>query len=232
MPLHQIKLDHVSFAYGHLKVIDDVSLSVATDSFNLIIGPNGGGKTTLFKLMMGLLSPGVGTVSSPFDLTIGYVPQNLIFDPTFPITVEEFVLLGDMKLIRFWGSWKKEAIERAQTLLVEFEMDGLRKQTFGTLSGGQKQRALLARALMKNPSILFLDEPTAGLDPHTTRFLMNKLKTLKGNVTILVITHTLSELVNLSDHIYCMDRSLSVLSKEALCKHYDLGMFHSLGGAD
>lgn len=222
-----IDLVNMSFSYHGQLVLEDISLQIEDKKFYLFIGPNGGGKTTLFKIMMELIHPNQGKCVVKPAIRIGYVPQFLRFDPNFPLNVEDFVLMGNLSKIHWWGGWEKNAKKHAHALLEEFDLLPLKSHLMGELSGGQKQRALLARALVKNPEILFLDEPSSGLDVQTTKFFTKKLHELQSSMTILVITHTLSSLLDLANQVFLVHKHIKLLSKDKLCTHYDLGMYHS-----
>lgn len=213
----EIKISNLTFAYQKSSILQDVTLEITSGEFVGVIGPNGGGKTTLLKLLMGLLQPQTGSISlnnkPPEDLRphIGYVPQHLDFDLSFPISVREVVEMGG-------GG--------ADTLLEELQLTPFAKKPFGTLSGGQMQRALLARALAPNPQLLLLDEATSCVDNETSQTILAMLEKRKGEVTILMVTHELPTIVKNVDRILCVHRSCSLLDPKEVCEHYALGLYH------
>ena len=181
-----IELSQVSFSYGLVPVLQNVSLQVATGEFLGLVGPNAGGKSTLLKLVLGLLRPQRGRVQvlgrrpAQARRRIGYVPQYPGFARDFPISVEQVVLLGRLgagrgRMPGFFSSADRSAAYQA---LQEVEADDLAHRQIGALSGGQLQRVLLARALVAQPEILILDEPTANIDMRLESDIFDELKRL------------------------------------------------------
>ena len=164
-----VEVDHVSLSLGGEIVLDDVSLRVEADDYLALLGPNGGGKSTLLKLILGLLRPDRGAIrvfgESPRRARgqVGYVPQHVRFDLDFPIRVRDVVLMGRLAAHR-WGRFGSADRRAALEALERVEMQDLADRAIGTLSGGQLQRVLIARALVQRPRLLLLDEPTASLD--------------------------------------------------------------------
>lgn len=231
-----IEFRNVSFKYGELQVLKDINLTLKAGGFHLIIGPNGGGKTTLLMLLMGLIEPTSGKVlingNSPksHQAKIGYLPQCYIFDQQFPLSVLEFVMMGAISKLRWYGAWPKEVYEKAEHVLAEVEMLPNKNRQIGMLSGGQRQRASLARALIDDPEILLLDEPTSGLDVRASAFIQKKLIDLKSKKTILMVSHMIADVVNEVDDITCVQCEIEKISKETACAHHKMGMYHSKGG--
>ena len=187
-----IAFSGVSFAYDDAPVIEDVSIEVAAGGFLLIVGPNGGGKTTFGKLMLGLLKPVCGSVhlfDRPPGQTlrqVGYVPQISTAMSDFPISVFEVVRLG------LYGRKlqdRREAAHRVAEALDRVAISHLAKRGFSGLSGGERQRVLIARALVSEPRLLFLDEPTANVDAQSRTGIHQVLEALAGKTTIVLITH-------------------------------------------
>jgi len=209
-----LRLSHVSFNYGETPVLEDVSLSIQKGDFLGVIGPNGGGKSTLLKLMLGLLQPSHGTVEvcgqSPEHSTqnMGYVPQHTSFDRHFPINVWEVVLMGRLSrahlLRRYSGADKLKAQEALGTV----GMEALARRPIGELSGGQQQRALIARALVRDPSILLLDEAMAAVDPTGQEEMYGLLDELRKRMTIVMVSHNLSAISTYVDKIACLNQRL------------------------
>lgn len=178
--------------------------------FVSLFGPNGGGKTTLLNLIMGFLPKDRGTISLDRK-AIGYLPQNFRPDPLFPISVYEVVSLGNQNAL--------EALKLVG-------MEKFAKKSFGSLSGGEAQRVLLARAVAGNPSLLLLDEPIASVDPAAKQTIYDLLRSLKGKLTIVMVTHDLDGAMALSDRLYCINKTIEEHPKEALCHHFAQGLYH------
>ena len=227
-----IELKNVSFQYREALILKDISLSFAKGGFYILMGPNGGGKTTLLKLIMGLLSPKTGTVlvqgAPPTEMccSIGYVPQTLFFDSLFPLTVLECVLMGQLSELSWYGKFPKTVKENALHMLNSLGILVLKNRTIGSLSGGQRQRTLLARALLCDPDILLLDEPTSGLDMEASSYIQNKLQEIRGKKTILMVTHSLSEMTQSIDQAICISTTATRIPNNQLCKHYAMGVYH------
>ncbi len=206
-----IEVNHLSFGYAERPVINDVSFSLAEGEFVTLVGPNGGGKTTLLKLLLGLVQPWSGSIliyGQPHleqRHLIGYVPQHGLFDRQFPMTVEEMVLQGRLKR---WGWYTAEDQKRALEALEKVGLLHLRKEMFAHLSGGQLQRILIARALASEAKILFLDEPSASIDSESEEKLFALLSTLKGEKTILLVTHDTGFVNTITDRVLCIHQTL------------------------
>lgn len=217
--------EHLCFKYDKTEVLSDVSFEVKEGDFLGIIGPNGGGKTTLLQLLIGFLSPTKGLLKI-YDSPIAYVPQNMRFDRYFPISVMELVLGGRLSHLPWYGIYSKEDKEIARAALNQVGLHHLKDRAFGTLSGGQQQRCLIARALATQPKILFLDEPTANVDPTAEHEILELLHALKGVITILMVTHNLQTAINYVDRILCVQQSAIPYSPQEVCEHYALGLYH------
>lgn len=215
-----ISLQNVSFSYERLLVLDDISLQIADKEFLGIVGPNAGGKSTLLKLILGLLKPQAGRISvlgkKPRQQrkAIGYVPQYPAFARDFPITVEQVVLLGRLGSGRLLGRYSAEDYQAARMALEEVEADDLAQRLVGGLSGGQLQRVLLARALVSDPQVLILDEPTANIDMRLESDIFDQLKRLNERMTILVVSHDIAFISDYVHRVACLNRTL-------VCHHTD-----------
>jgi zinc transport system ATP-binding protein len=202
----------VSFSYNGEPVLRDATFDVKPRSFVSIIGPNGGGKTTLAKLILGLLTPIAGRVTvlgrAPRQARrrIGYVPQFTTYDPRFPATVMDVALMG--RLGRPLGFYNRTDKERAEAALEEVGLGELRHRPFPELSGGQRQRVLIARALAGEPEVLILDEPTANVDIALESRLSTLLRHLNERLTILFITHDLGFVSEDVHHVVCVNREV------------------------
>lgn len=197
-----IELSDVCYAYGDEEVLSDINLVVRAGDFLTIIGPNGGGKTTLVKLILGILPPRSGSVrvlgADPVAVrpAVGYVPQHASVQPNFPVTVRDAVLLGLRRKSGLWspGRWpgysfaeKNKALEALDMV----DMADLAGRRFDALSGGQKQRVLVARALVADPALLLFDEPTSNIDPQGKICLFDLLSNLSASITIVMVSHDL-----------------------------------------
>lgn len=217
-----IDLQHVSFSYGLVPVLQDINFSVEQGEFLGIVGPNAGGKSTLLKLILGLIKPQEGTVTvlgkkpAQQRTHIGYVPQYPGFARDFPITVEQAVLLGRLGAGRMFGRYTSAdylAVERA---LNELEAQDLAQRPISALSGGQLQRILLARALVSDPKILILDEPTANIDMRIENDIFDHLRELNKRLTILVVSHDIAFISDYVSRVACLNRTLVCHTTDAI----------------
>jgi zinc transport system ATP-binding protein len=214
-----IRLEQVNVNIGQVCALDRIDLTISQGDFLGIVGPNGGGKTTLLKLLLGLVKPSAGRVisSPPFGapLRLGYVPQFSQFDKDFPINVTEVVLMG--RLVNHLGRGQRFNLQdrkAVQNLLGKLEIGDLRDRQIGQLSGGQLQRVLIARALAMEPDLLLLDEPTASLDTHYTTELHGLLTNLNRKTTIVLVTHDLGLLTSGVNKVACLNQKLFYHGKE------------------
>lgn len=226
-----IKFEKVSFCYQIKPILKDVNLTISEGDFIGIIGPNGGGKTTLLKLLMGMLTPHFGHIKvfnkGPKEARdkMGYVPQSYNTDKTFPITALDVVLLGMLAKSRF-GFFSKQLKDKAKYLLDEIGLKPFVNTPFGKLSGGQIQRVLIARALISDPEILILDEPIANIDPSSQKNILNLLVNSKKKRTVLMVSHDLQTIIHEVKKIITVQCEVhSTLPKE-VCEHFSLGLYH------
>lgn len=228
-----IQADHLSFSYQDLMVLQNVNFEVFEGDFIGIIGPNGGGKTTLLKLIMGFLKPNQGTIKvfgkTPAEAMryIGYVPQTIRLDKQFPISVFEVVLLGRLSHLPWYGSYQAEDLKAAENALEKVGILDLKDRAFGTLSGGQAQRTLIARALVSNPELLLLDEPTASVDASAQAEIYQLLFQLNKKITVLMVTHDLSVAIEHVKHVLCVQRNVLSLDPQEVCHHFAVGLYHA-----
>lgn len=228
-----VKVDKISFAYQQELVLKDVSFQIEHGEFVGLIGPNGGGKTTLLKLILGFLKPATGKIlvfgKAPQTVLpqIAYVPQGLRFDRQFPISVMELVLSGRLSRLPWYGIFSKEDHHAAEEALEKVGMLAFANSSFGTLSGGQAQRALIARALVSAPKLLLLDEPTASVDSQAQGDIYNILRGLKGNMTIMMVTHDLNVAIDLVERVLCVQGNVLPLLPQQVCEHFALGLYHT-----
>ena len=211
---------NVSFGYDREVVLDGVSFSVHAGEMIAVIGPNGGGKSTLVKLLLGLIEPQGGTLQVFGKRPIisrgklGYVPQYSHFDARFPINVYEVVLTGRARPIL--GRYTKSDKAAAEEALERVGMSDLIKRSFAELSGGQRQRVLIARALVGNPSILLLDEPTANVDAFMSGRFLELIVQLAADRTVFFVTHDTGYVAAEADRVFCINRTLTEHPVEAL----------------
>lgn len=215
-----IEVSGVSFSYDGDDILRDVTLDIHAGDYAAFVGPNGAGKTTLLKIMLGILKPARGNVrlfgTDIRQFTswekIGYVPQKaLVFDAHFPATVQEIVLMGRFAkagLLRFMKPADRAAAHRA---LERVGMREHRERLIGDLSGGEQQRVFIARALATEPEILFLDEPTTGIDAASEEEFYALLRALNrdAGVTLILVTHDLDRIAREAMHIFCIDQTLT-----------------------
>lgn len=227
-----VKLEEVSFAYRDQNILENVSFNLKDGEFVGVFGPNGGGKTTLLKLIMGFLKPSKGKIEvlgvSPKKAQqhIAYVPQSLRFDRQFPVTVGEVVLSGRLFNLPWYGRYKKEDEIAAEEVMDSLRLTHLKKQPFGNLSGGQAQRTLIARALVSNPKLLLLDEPTASVDTKAQSEIYEILDLLKGKMSIIMVTHHLRTAIKQVERVLCVNKTVADLKPEDVCEHFAMGLYH------
>ncbi|MHC1789677.1 metal ABC transporter ATP-binding protein [Solidesulfovibrio sp.] len=213
-----VDIRDLTFAYNGQAVLTGISLAVASGQRLAVLGPNGGGKTTLLKLVLGILTPTSGSITVFGDAPgrqsarIGYVPQRLdgvAERKDLPVRVREVVLMGLLAPGRCGFRYTAEEVDRAEAALARVEMAGLAQRRFCELSGGQKQRTLIARALVAEPGLLILDEPTANIDPQGKFCLYEVLARIGEGVTSLVVSHDLSILAAGVTAVACINGRLA-----------------------
>lgn len=209
-----VRLEHIWVHYDIAPALEDINLSIMPGDFMGIIGPNGGGKTTLLKVILGLVKPTQGKVTvlggSPEENRkfIGYVPQYSRFDRDFPISVQEVVLMGRSGQVGLMKRFSREDKMLALQTLETVEMLAFKDRQIGKLSGGQQQRVLIARALVSEPKLLLLDEPAASVDmPMQTEFY-ELLQKLKHKMAIVLVSHDISAVSIYVDKTACLNRRL------------------------
>jgi zinc transport system ATP-binding protein len=209
-----IEVRGVWFAFNGQPVLEDVSLAVPRGDFMIVIGPNGGGKTTLLKLMLGLIEPARGTVrvfgQPPRKAAhrIGYVPQNVHINQTFPVSVMDVVLMGRLRVGKGWSRHTRQDHQAAQAVLEQMKVWEFRQRRIGELSGGQLQRVFIARALVSGPEVLFLDEAMASIDAQSRAEFYDALTELNRTVTIVAVSHDMMILASHVKSVACVNRDL------------------------
>lgn len=225
-------VDNLCFKYQGIPVLRNVTFSVNSGDFVGIIGPNGGGKTTLLKAILGFIKPLSGKITinglPPVQArkNLAYVPQFARYDREFPISVLEVVLSGRLFDLPWYGKYSKEDYEAAWEALTRVGLKDFASRRFGTLSGGQAQRVLIARALASKPNLLLLDEPTASVDAQSEADIHALLNQLKGTMTILMVTHDVDAIINDVQRVICVRGESVVLNPREVCEHFALGLYH------
>lgn len=205
-----LELKHITAGYDDLPVLKDVNFQINERDFIGIIGPNGGGKTTLLKVILGLLKPETGEVvyHRPKQNLFGYLPQNSRFDQYFPINVTEVVLSGLLSEKGLTGRYTRQDKKKAHALLEKYGMGHYLKSPIGELSGGQMQRVFLCRAIISSPRLLILDEPTTYVDSNFEQEFYTILQELNQTMGIIMVSHDLGTICSYVKTIACVNRGL------------------------
>ncbi len=213
-----VELEDVEFSYGEVRVLEGINLTVEPGDFLGIIGPNGSGKTTLLRIMLGLMEPTRGTVRlfghppSSFRQwgRVGYVPQKATLDPALPATVQEVVATGLVPTLGLFGRIGRPQQKRIAEVLGHAGMQAHATARIGTLSTGQQQRVLIARALVSNPELVILDEPTGGVDPEAQTSFYALLQHLnrERDVTLILVSHDIGVVAKEVTKLACLNRRL------------------------
>lgn len=221
-----ISVKSLSFSYSNVPIFHDVSFEIDVGECVGIIGPNGGGKSTLLKLICGFLKPSSGTIDI-FSPPIAYVPQTLGFDKQFPISTLEVVLSGRLSQLNWRGSYGKNDFEIARECLAKVDLADFSNQPFCALSGGQLQRVLIARALASQPKLMLLDEPTANVDQTVEEGIFKLLHSLKKEMTLLLVTHDLNQAINQVDRLLVVQHNVVPMTIQEVCEHFAMGLYHT-----
>ncbi len=219
-----VRFENVAFSYTGTPVLRDVNFHIHRGEFAALVGANGSGKTTILKLLLGLVRPESGKIevmgTSPVSArdSIGYVPQYATYDPAFPISVAEVVRMGRLS----GGAGRNAGGDQAAVseALRIADVSDLADRPYQALSGGQRRRILVARALAGSPELLVLDEPTANMDTESEERLYSTLENLKGRATILIVTHDTGYVSALTDAVLCVgDRSRRGTESRSVVRH-------------
>ena len=209
-----IEINELNFSFESLSILENINMVIEQGDFAGLVGPNGGGKTTLLKLILGLYKAQSGKISifgQPLKnqrKLIGYVPQYANFNSDFPISVQDTVLQGRLGISRCFGIYCHKDKVIAQKVMQETEIHNLAQRSIQSLSGGQMQRVLVARALATEPEILLLDEPTANIDQRAEKDIFDLFKTINQRMTILIISHDIGFVSDYINKVFCLNKTL------------------------
>ena len=209
-----IEVADVSLRYDRLPVLTDIDLTVFKDDFLVITGPNGGGKTSLLRIILGLQLPSRGAVhfyregQLAHNLNIGYLPQKNVIDSRFPITVSEVVFSGLSGSKKIFSRFTQKEQEQVEKMLLLMGLAELRDRPIGQLSGGQLQRTLLGRALVSDPEILILDEPSSYVDKAFETRMYDLLGEVAEKATVLLVSHELSRVTEMANRVVRINKTL------------------------
>lgn len=213
---NDIEIKNLSFSYDGVDVLENINFTYAKKDFLSIIGPNGGGKSTLLKIMIGLLEPKAGSIclfgQKPQEVSrrISYVPQDTLVNKDFPIKVMDVVLMGRLSKSKAFSNYSKVDRAIAREMLDKVGMKDFENHTINALSGGQRQRVFIARALTSEAEILFLDEPTASIDTAGQIDIFKLLKTLNKSVGIVIISHDINVALNYATKVVHVNKTLYI----------------------
>lgn len=226
-----IKIEHLFAGYEGKEVLSDINLSVEKDDYLGIIGPNGGGKTTLIRTILGLMKPTSGSIrffkegEEVNEIKMGYLPQYNALDKQFPISVYEVVLSGLSKSKRLFARYGKVQYQQVTETLERMQLSDLKDRHIGTLSGGQLQRVLLARAIVSKPDVVILDEPNTYIDRRFQKQMYEMLEQINKECAIIIVSHDIAEVLNNVKHIACVNHHLHYhdtadMPREKLEEHF------------
>ncbi|MEG1580285.1 MAG: ABC transporter ATP-binding protein [Bacteroidaceae bacterium] len=210
-----LELQNIAVGYDEKRVLQKVNLTIAERDYLGIIGPNGGGKTTLVKLILKLLAPQEGTIryfkngKEEKNIQIGYLPQYNAFDKKFPISVREIVLSGLNCRKSLFSRFSTTHHQQVDHVLSQLELTELAQKAIGTLSGGQRQRVFLGRALVSDPDLLILDEPNTYIDRHSEQKLYRILEEVNHRCAIVLVSHDVGTVMRNVRNIACVDGTLN-----------------------
>lgn len=209
-----IKIENLSAGYDRKTVLHDINLEISEKDFLGIIGPNGGGKTTLMKVILGLLKPSEGKITfydngMPVEqLEIGYLPQYNSIDKKFPISIYEVILSGLNRQKSLFSRFTKEHHERVKETISMMGLEGMENKPIGQLSGGQMQRALLGRAIVSNPKAIILDEPNTYIDKRFEARLYSLLEEINKQRAVILVSHDIGSVLQTVKSIACVNDTL------------------------
>jgi len=231
MSEYVLEINSLNFSYNSSLILENIDFKLKKNDFCAILGPNGGGKTTLAKLICGILKPDSGTIKingkniTKISPDIGYIPQNIMAFEDFPSSCLDIVLSGNIKQSKWGFSYSRSFIDKAMDKMRLMMIDDLAKKRFSDLSGGQKQRILISRALLSEPDILILDEPTSSVDMENRTKLYQILRELNKDMTIILVSHDISIVLQYVKSVCCVNKTLFYhpspdINQEMLLKTY------------
>ena len=209
-----IQLSDIATAYNKKTVLENVNLTVYEKDFLGIIGPNGGGKTTLIKLILGLQKRTAGTLRffkggvEKKEIAMGYLPQYNVIDKKFPISVYEVILSGLSKQKSLFQSFNQEHHNKVKAIIHQMGLEGMEQKSIGQLSGGQLQRVLLGRAVVSNPDVIILDEPNTYIDKRFEAKLYSLLEEINKDIAIILVSHDIGTVLQNVKSIACVNKTL------------------------
>lgn len=209
-----IQIENLVFSYGNARVLEDINLVIEPGEFFGLIGPNASGKSTLLKLILGLLEPDRGRISvlgsRPIlsRVRLGYVPQFPTYQRDFPIAVSDVVITGRIGLTSIFGGYTEVDRRKAGEVMAALEIGDIAGQQVSSLSGGQIQRMLIARALACDPEILIMDEPTANIDIRVEQDIFTLLREHNTRMTIIIVSHDIGFISSYVGRVGCLNRTM------------------------
>ena len=226
-----IQIEHLAAGYEGKQVLHDINLTVYSDDYLGIIGPNGGGKTTLMRVILGLMKPTEGSIryyrngEEVKEITMGYLPQYNVLDKQFPISVYEVVLSGLSKSKGLFARYTQAQHQQVCDTLDRMQITDLQDCHIGSLSGGQLQRVLLARAIVSKPDVMILDEPNTYIDRRFQKQMYEMLEQINKDCAIIIVSHDIAEVLNNVKHIACVNHHLHYhatadMPREKLEEHF------------
>jgi zinc transport system ATP-binding protein len=214
-----VELKDVRYCYENVCAINKVSFTIPANKLTVLVGPNGGGKSTIIKLITGLLKPDVGSLIIRKNQTIGYVAQSFSFDDSFPITVNEVVLTGTMdEKMRPFFRYSANQKQKARSAIEMVGLKGFESRGINQLSGGQLKRVIIARALASDADIIILDEPDSNLDLEALDELYHILKSIKEKKTIIIVSHNIDYILGVADKAVYVNNSVQYFEDPKLLK--------------
>ena len=226
-----IEIEHLSAGYDGKQVLNDINLTVYQDDYLGIIGPNGGGKTTLMRLILRLMKPTEGNIRYYKDgkevkeISMGYLPQYNSLDKQFPISVYEVVLSGLSKTKSLFSRYTQAQHQQVLDTLERMQLMEFKDRHIAALSGGQLQRVLLARAIVSKPDVVILDEPNTYIDRRFQKQMYEMLEQINKKCAIIIVSHDVAEVLNNVKHIACVNQHLHYhdtadMPREKLEEHF------------
>lgn len=226
-----IEISNLSAGYGSKQVLHDINLTIYDDDFLAVIGPNGGGKTTLMRTILGLKKYKDGQISyfkegkQVKEISMGYLPQYSALDRDFPISVYEVVLSGLSSGKSLFSRFSEEQHAQVKETLAQMQLEEFSQHPISSLSGGQLQRVLLARAIVSKPDVVILDEPNTYIDRRFQKQMYEMLEHINKERAIVIVSHDVASVLNYAKHIACVNRHLhyhstTEMPKEKLEEHF------------